>query len=1415
MSTVSVIYELIGRDSASPAFNKAGESATRLEKTVSAASKAIVVAGTAIAAGAVAVGTESVKMAVSFQSSMEKIHTQAGASQGAVDSLTKSVLQLAPSTQQGPEQLSEALYHLKSVGMDNADAMKALKTASDLAAVGGANLEDTTNALAGAWRSGIKGAQSFGETAATTNAIIGAGNMKMSDFTAAMGTGILPAAKTFGVSLKSVGAALALMTDEGVPANDAATRLRMSLSLMGAPSAQASKALSTIGLSGTQLATAMRSKGGLVAAIQLLHDHLQSSGLTAVQSAQVISEAFGGGRSSSAIMTMLNNLQVLKNKQDQINKSTGNYGSSVAAQRQTAQAQFKILESAADTLGIKLGLALLPPLTAFVKYLAQHAVPAVASFATAVGRIIPVGTIKKDYDQLESWIGNLTGKKKPAPVKVPVKPEIATPDSSLFVPKKPLQVQVPVKPTMKPDSSLFVPKPAKPMPPDASLFVPKKSDVTKSLGKSLDAMNYGQIAGKIGMSLISAIFDSLGKVDWASAGGKSAAGILEFVIGLASELLDPVTWWHVLQKSWLQILGLLLTVITIPFGGEGGTVFKVIADVLEHFPILKAFAGLFRGIDSLLAPLAKAWRSLLGKVFGPVLDIIGGFFKDVGSWLLGKGESIILGLWYGAEDAWGSVTKWLGKLGSLLLKPFAKAGSWLLSKGEALLSGFLEGQKDQWSAVLSWLGKIGGWIGDKFAKAGSWLVSHGRQILTGLWNGTKAVWSDVSGWFGKIGGWIGSAFAKAGSWLVSKGRQVITGLWNGQKAEWSAALSWLRQIGGRIVSVFAKAGSWLVGHGRDIISGLKSGMSKVISGIGSWIKTHVVDPVVNAVKKFFGIHSPSTVMAELGGNLMSGLFKGLMSGDLTGMIKTVFGSMPDALGAIVEKGLVSVSNLPSKALSALGDALGSGASWLSGLLGKFTGGGGGNAANQVLGKAMAAAAGWTGSQWTALQALWTRESGWNTTARNPSSGAYGIPQSLPASKMASAGGDWLTNAATQIKWGLEYIAATYGSPAAAWAHETSAGWYAKGTPGTGAKPGWAWVGEQGRELVDFSGGETVLSHGDSMRAVARGLPGYASGTKPAAEVKRGETVADTYLSGAVTTLAKIASEQSAAVKAIQSYYSGRPAAWAENVVANQSKHLTTLVDKLSTLTSQHNAAVSYQSSVTSDLSDTGALSGLTVDPYQSGGGLSSQLQSKLASLKKFSAAIGQLKKAGLSNDLLQQIVAMGPDDGLTYAQAMLSGGTKVIGQLNTAESAVSTAAGGVANAATVAVYGNAVVSGFSKQQAALQKQMKSLGATMGKEVAKWLGVPKSKLPHYGHGGTFGAGELMVTGDRGPELAVFGQPGRILSPEQSAAAVGGDGASAGPLVGVLNVNHVPGFTTGKDIENALQSAARQARVARRQ
>jgi hypothetical protein len=118
-----------------------------------------------------------------------------------------------------------------------------------------------------------------------------------------------------------------------------------------------------------------------------------------------------------------------------------------------------------------------------------------------------------------------------------------------------------------------------------------------------------------------------------------------------------------------------------------------------------------------------------------------------------------------------------------------------------------------------------------------------------------------------------------------------------------------------------------------------------------------------------------------------------------------------------------------------------------------TGQGGTPSANQALGQQMAAAPpyNWTGPEWPALQALWTRESGWSNTAKNPSSGAYGIAQALghgptnqyPGGQYAAANPPPVgtSDAGTQIAWGLNYIKSTYGDPIAAEAHENSAGWY--------------------------------------------------------------------------------------------------------------------------------------------------------------------------------------------------------------------------------------------------------------------------------------------------------------------------------------------------------------------------------------
>jgi hypothetical protein len=96
---------------------------------------------------------------------------------------------------------------------------------------------------------------------------------------------------------------------------------------------------------------------------------------------------------------------------------------------------------------------------------------------------------------------------------------------------------------------------------------------------------------------------------------------------------------------------------------------------------------------------------------------------------------------------------------------------------------------------------------------------------------------------------------------------------------------------------------------------------------------------------------------------------------------------------------------------------------------------------QAIAREMVHARGWGDDQYSCLYNLWQKESNWNVYAQNRSSGAYGIPQALPGSKMATAGADWQTNPRTQISWGLGYIAGRYGTPCGAWGHSQQVGWY--------------------------------------------------------------------------------------------------------------------------------------------------------------------------------------------------------------------------------------------------------------------------------------------------------------------------------------------------------------------------------------
>jgi TP901 family phage tail tape measure protein len=317
-----------------------------------------------VGVGVAAIGYEAVRSGMKFQQAMEMIHTQASAPQAEVQKMSKAVLGLGLSTEQGPVKLAHALYELESVGLRGATALKSLHASSDLAAIGMADLNTATSAVASAMVAWHLKASQAGQTAATLNAIVGAGKMHMQDLVEAMGTKLPGVADMLGVSLHSVGGALAVFTDAGESAQMAATNLVTPLFKMAVVTApKAKEALASIGLGVHALANDFRT-GGINKAIDDLHNRLEATfgnsqaGLNAQTT--MVATAFGGSKGSAPIMQLLTQVDRLKQRYDLVGKGISTWAEKVAAEHATAAHKVAVALSMIKTGFVELGLKALP-----------------------------------------------------------------------------------------------------------------------------------------------------------------------------------------------------------------------------------------------------------------------------------------------------------------------------------------------------------------------------------------------------------------------------------------------------------------------------------------------------------------------------------------------------------------------------------------------------------------------------------------------------------------------------------------------------------------------------------------------------------------------------------------------------------------------------------------------------------------------------------------------------------------------------------------------------------------------------------------------------------------------------------------------------------------------------------------------
>lgn len=309
----------------------------------------------------------------------------------------------------------------------------------------------------------------------------------------------------------------------------------------------------------------------------------------------------------------------------------------------------------------------------------------------------------------------------------------------------------------------------------------------------------------------------------------------------------------------------------------------------------EAIKAIWRGI----------WRSLIytfHQIFDPIVLLVGAIWKGI-KWEFTNGGQQVSQYWHNVWNRVMTIIRFFANE----LKPVIH-GFWVAIVNEFKISADIV--KSIWHAFwnnIIQLVKIA-WATIKFVTKTSWDIIVGIftiaiNILTGHW---RTAWKALE--------------------------NMVIQVWNNLKSFWSSTLhsiysifsGWYGAFRSLVINSFKDAANWLVNAGGGIIRGLMNGIKSAVVGIGSWIKGNVVDPIINAVKHFFGIQSPATSMIPLGVSLIRGLIKGMLTSgsDLGKFMKTIFGGWPEALGHLIEKSFISVINLPSKAIHALGGVAG-------------------------------------------------------------------------------------------------------------------------------------------------------------------------------------------------------------------------------------------------------------------------------------------------------------------------------------------------------------------------------------------------------------------------------------------------------------------------------------------------------------
>lgn len=349
----------------------------------------------------------SLHLSDEFQTQMTRLYTAAGAPKAAVQAATGQVLAMGDAVGFSGVKMAEALYHPVSAGLDLKTSLEAVKQSAIEAQISGAALDDTTYSLSSVMKAFNIDASGAHDTMALLNAIVGQGDMRFQDFNVSV-KNWAPTSAQMGISIKSMGAALAYLTDRGNSAEEASTRVTMGLTMMAYPSQKAAKQLEGLGVASAdvaasneymtsilkktgitqnQLAEDLKKPNGIYVALTHLKGALEKAGVAGTEADSVMSKVFGGGRSDKAILSLMQNLDGLKTKYDDIGAGVQRFDQSWADTQKTLHFKLEQLKATFENIAITIGNVLLPAVSAVVGWFGQHKV-AVEALAIAIGVVL-------------------------------------------------------------------------------------------------------------------------------------------------------------------------------------------------------------------------------------------------------------------------------------------------------------------------------------------------------------------------------------------------------------------------------------------------------------------------------------------------------------------------------------------------------------------------------------------------------------------------------------------------------------------------------------------------------------------------------------------------------------------------------------------------------------------------------------------------------------------------------------------------------------------------------------------------------------------------------------------------------------------------------------------------------------------